>query len=87
VGNKSMAWLIGAKVVCCGALLLALTGAVSFGAVVTFVSGNALPLAGGGALALVLALRWRHRHAPMPRRQPLNSDRQPEQSSRIARDA
>jgi uncharacterized membrane protein len=87
VGNKSMAWLIGTKVVCCGALLLVLTGALSLGTIGTFLSGNALPLAGGGVLALVLALRWLYRRAPMPLRRRLRSDLPPEQNRRIARDA
>ena len=54
--NKTMAWLIGAKIVCCGALLLVLAGELSFAGIGAFLTGNALPLAGGGAvLTLVLA--------------------------------
>tara|TARA_R110002096_G_scaffold137245_8_gene290468 strand:- start:3331 stop:3558 length:228 start_codon:yes stop_codon:yes gene_type:complete len=64
--NKTMAWLIGAKIVCCGALLLVLAGELSFAGIGAFLTGNALPLAGGGAvLTLVLARRWLRGHAPV----------------------
>jgi hypothetical protein len=57
-------WLIGAKIVCCGGLLLFFSGALSLAAVGSFVTGNALPLAGAGVLALVMvALRWQSRRA------------------------
>lgn len=65
MGNKTITWLIGAKIACCGVLLLIFAGVLSFAGIGTFLSGNALPLAGGGAvLALVLALRRLHGRAP-----------------------
>jgi hypothetical protein len=60
--DTKMRWLIGAKIVCCGGLLLFLSGALSLAAVGSFVTGNALSLAGGGVLALALvAVRWQRR--------------------------
>lgn len=57
--DRGWYWLIGAKIACCGALVLILTGALSLAAVGTFLSGNALPLAGATTLlALFLARRW-----------------------------
>lgn len=35
-GNHGMAWLIAAKLVCCGGLLLVATGALSLGAVASW---------------------------------------------------
>lgn len=32
-GGRSLAWLLAAKMLCCGALLLAATGALSLGAI------------------------------------------------------
>lgn len=55
MGEKGWFWLIGAKIVCCGALLLlVLTGVLSLGAIGAFLSGNALPLAGAGVVLAVL---------------------------------
>ena len=64
--SKNMRWLIGAKIVCCGGLLLVLTGVISLAAIGTFVTGNAVSLAGGGAAVLLLARVWHRRRAPAP---------------------
>lgn len=58
-----MTWLIGAKIICCGALLLVLTGAVSLGTVAAVVAGKAGLIAGGGAVALVAAAAWHLRRS------------------------
>jgi|TARA_R110002072_G_scaffold121684_5_gene255856 ABC-type transport system involved in cytochrome c biogenesis permease component len=59
MGDRGWYWLIGAKIACCGALVLVLTGVLSLAAIGAFLSGNALPLAGGGILlSLFLARRW-----------------------------
>jgi len=87
MGSKTMTWLIGAKIACCGALLLALSGALSLGAISTFLSGNALPLAGISIPVLMLALRWLHSRAPIPPRRKLNDDRQPKRNSKVMSDA
>jgi membrane protein implicated in regulation of membrane protease activity len=52
MGDRGLYWLIGAKIVCCGALLLVLTGVLSIGAIAALLTGNALVLAG---VALVVA--------------------------------
>jgi len=86
MGDRGWFWLIGAKIVCCGALLLVLAGVLSLATIGTFLSGNALPLAsGGGLLAIVLARRWL-RGRPSPDRRELADEPQPDPPSRIPTD-
>jgi len=63
MGGKGMTWLIGAKIARCGALLPVLAGVVSLGALTTILTGNALPIAGGAAIALVMVVA---RQTPAP---------------------
>lgn len=63
---NNLRWLIGAKIACCVGLLLVVSGALSLAAVGTFLTGNALPLVGGGALILLLARVWQRRRTPVP---------------------
>lgn len=55
MSQKAWTLLIGAKIICCGALLLVLTGVVSLGGIAALVTGNTLPIAGGGMIALIAA--------------------------------
>jgi hypothetical protein len=67
MGGRIIPWLIGAKIVCCGALILVLTGALSLGTITAVLTGNALPIAGGAVVVLVAAaalLRQRSSLAP-----------------------
>ncbi len=66
MGDKGWYWLIGAKIVCCGALLLVITGVLSIGAIGAFVTGNALPLTGAALVAAALYMQRRRsrRRAP-----------------------
>ena len=52
--DNRIKWLIGAKIVCCGALLLFLTGILSFSAIGAFISGNTGVWIGGGLVIAVL---------------------------------
>lgn len=67
MGEKGWFWLIGAKIVCCGVLLLVLTGVLSLGAIGAFLSGNTMPLAGAVVVLAVLMagrglrMRWSRR--------------------------
>jgi Flp pilus assembly protein TadB len=55
MGRTGIIWLIGAKIACCGALFLVLTGVASLGTITAILTGNAVPLAGGAVVAVVAA--------------------------------
>jgi len=52
--NNNIKWLIGAKLACCGVLLLFLTGILSLSSIGAFMSGNAWGWVGGGLLIAAL---------------------------------
>jgi len=86
MGDRGMYWLIGAKIVCCGALLLVLTGVLSVAAIAAFITGNALPLAGAAlVVAAVFVHRRISRRGAADRR--AHSDSQPERAPRSIPDA
>jgi len=85
MGSRGMYWLIGAKIACCGALLLLLTGVLSLGALSAFFSGSALPLAGAAAAVVALFL-WRRSRCPSPDRRDAEDDPQPDRHSRVNAD-
>src|SRR3546814_1165824 len=62
-GGRGLVWLLAAKIVCCGALLLAATGALSLSAIgAWFLDGGMIwPAAGGLAIAAVYLWRQRTR--------------------------
>lgn len=61
--NRGLAWLLAAKVVCCGALLLALTGTLSLAGIGSwFLDGGIAWLAIAGLVGASLYL-WRRHHA------------------------
>jgi len=69
MSERGWYWLIGAKVVCCGALLLVITGVLSLGAITAFLTGNALVLAGAGLVVVAVAVQrrfFRRRKAGQP---------------------
>lgn len=69
MGDRGMYWLIGAKIVCCGVLLLVIVGVLSLGGIAAFVTGNALPLAGAALVAVAVFVqrrRSRRRGADRP---------------------
>lgn len=69
--NRGLGWLLALKAVCCGLLLLALTGLLSFSALGAWAAGAGLPwLAAAALLAAVSYLLWRVRR---------NRPRQPEE--------
>src|SRR3546814_2645076 len=62
-GGRGLVWPLAAKIVCCGALLLAATGALSLSAIgAWFLDGGMIwPAAGGLAIAAVYLWRQRTR--------------------------
>lgn len=62
MGSKGWFGLIGAKIACCGILLLVLTGVLSVGVFIAVLSGNTPPLAGA---TIFLALFLARRRMPM----------------------
>jgi drug/metabolite transporter (DMT)-like permease len=87
MGDRGWYWLIGAKIVCCGALLLVIAGVLSFGAISSFVTGNALPLAGAAlVVATVFVLRQISRRRGVGR-PAVTDESQPERAPRTIPDA
>jgi hypothetical protein len=87
MGDRSLYWLIGAKIVCCGALLLVITGVLSIGAIAAFLTGNALPLAGAALVvaAVFVQRRGSRRHAAGG--PAIKDAQQPERAPRTVPDA
>jgi hypothetical protein len=86
--GRIIPWLIGAKIACCGALILVLTGVLSLGTITAVLTGNALPIAGGAVVVLVAAaalLRQRSSLAP-PDGDDLGEESQTDQRSPDAPD-
>lgn len=85
MGSRGTYWLIGAKIACCGALLLGLSGVLSLGALSAFFSGSALPLAGAAAAVVALFL-WRRSRRPLPDRRDAEDDLRADRRSRVNAD-
>ncbi len=61
-GPNGLAWLLAAKIVCCGGLLLAATGALSFGGLAGWLLDGGIAWLAIAALAVALVHLWsRHR--------------------------
>jgi hypothetical protein len=87
LGDRGFYGLIGAKIVCCGALLLVLTGVLSLGAITTFLTGNAMVLAGAALVVAVVLVRRRVMHRGATRRQGFTASSQSKPDSRTIPDA
>ncbi len=78
--GHGLAWLLAAKVVCCGALLLAATGALSLGGLAGWLLDGGIAWLAIAALAGVSFYLWRHH--PVERRPP-----EPQEQETESRDA
>ena len=87
MGDKGLYWLIGAKIVCCGALLLVLTGVLSIGVIGGFVTGNALPLAGAALVVAAVFVQRRRARRRTTGGSALKDAPQPERAPRFIPDA
>ena len=61
--DRGLAWLLAAKVVCCGGLLLAATGALSLGGVVSWLLDGGMSWLAIAALAVTMFHLGRRRRA------------------------
>lgn len=63
-GSRShLAWLVTAKIACCGALLLVVTGTLSLGGIGAWLLDGGIAWLGIPALALGMVYLWRRRTA------------------------
>jgi hypothetical protein len=86
--GRIIPWLIGAKIACCGVLLLVLTGVLSLGTITAVLTGNALPIAGGALVALGAAVALHRRRSSLapPDGDDLGEKSQTDRRARIAPD-
>jgi len=67
--SRGLAWLIAAKMACCGGLLLVAGGALSLGAVVRWLLDGGIAWLAGAALAVPAAYLWWRYRAGRPARE------------------
>jgi len=61
--GRGLAWLLAAKAACCGALLLAATGALSLGGLANWFLDGGIAWLAGTALVIVMLDLWRQHRA------------------------
>ncbi len=66
-----LAGLLAAKIVCCGAIVLAATGAISFAGLASWLVGGGYFWLAAAVLAIVGIYLWRHRARQRPVGQPI----------------
>lgn len=70
--GRGLAWLLAAKLVCCGGLLLAATGALSLGSLVGWLLEGGYVWLSISALALAMFWLWRRQRAEQSRSEQQN---------------